>query len=127
MYSSIADSSWPSKLILDLSKTNWLLADRLYVSGYLDGTLSCPDVVAFPAAHHIWNGNDKSLRAFILEHITPEEYDIASPFGTANTTFDGLRLPHEKLGLHAQINLLQKAPDVYYEPGTPMLTTSKEL
>ena len=132
---TIADSSWPSELILDLSKTNWLewsrrltlLADRLYVSGYLDGTLSCPDIALYPAAHHIWNGNDKSLRAFILERITPEEYDIASPFGTANATFDGLRLRHEKLGLHAQINLLRKALDVYYEPGTPMLTTSKEL
>jgi hypothetical protein len=132
---TIADSSWPAELILDLSKTNWLewsrrfsfLADRLYVSGYLDGTLGCPDVSAFPAAHHIWTGNDKSLRAFILERITPEEYDIASPFGTAHATFDGLRQRHEKLGLHAQINLLRKALDVYYEPGTPMLTTSKEL
>jgi hypothetical protein len=132
---TIAASSWPAELILDLSKTNWLewsrrlslLADRLYVSGYLDGTLGCPDVSAFPAAHHIWTGNDKSLCAFILERITPEEYDIASPFGTAHATFDGLRQRHEKLGLHAQINLLRKALDVYYEPGTPMLTTFKEL
>jgi hypothetical protein len=64
---------------------------------------------------------------YALERITPEEYDIASPFGTAHTTFDGLCLRHEKLGLHAQINLLRKALDIYYEPGTPMLTTSKEL
>lgn len=132
---TIADSSWPTDLILELTKTNWfewsrhltLLADCLYVSGYLDGTLACPDVTMYPAAHHIWNGNDKSLRAFILERITPEEYDIASPFGTAQATFDGLRLRHEKLGLHAQINLLRKALNIYYEPGTPMLTTSKEL
>ena len=132
---TIADSSWPTDLILDLSKTNWLewsrrlslLADRLYVFGYLNGTLSCPDVTTHAAAHHIWVGNDRSLRAFILEHISPKEYDIASPFGTACATFDGLRLRHEKLGLHAQINLLRKALDVYYEPGTPMLTTSKEL
>ena len=100
-----------------------LLADRLYVSGYLDGTLTCPDIANYAAAHHIWVGNDRSLRAFILERITPEEYDIASPFGTAHATFDGLHLRHEKLGLHAQINLLRKALDVYYEPGTPMLTT----
>jgi hypothetical protein len=93
----------------------------------LDGTLSCPDITTFPATHHIWNDNDKSLRAFILERITPEEYNIASPFGTAHATFNGLRLRHEKLGLHAQINLLRKALDVYYEPGTPMLTTFKEL
>jgi hypothetical protein len=88
----------------------------------------CPDITAFPAAHHIWTGNDKSLCAFILECITPEEeYDIVSPFGTALATFNGLRLCHEKLGLHVQINLLRKVLDVYYEPGTPMLTTSKEL
>jgi hypothetical protein len=132
---TITNSSWPSELILDLSKTKWLewsrhltlLANHLYISGYLNGTVCCPDVIAFPAAHHIWNNNDESLRAFILERITPEKYDIVSPFGTASITFDGLHLRHEKLGLHAQINLLRKALDVYYEPGTPMLTTSKEL
>jgi hypothetical protein len=103
---TIADSLWPTELILDLSKTNCLelsrrlalLADRLYVSGYLDGTLLCPDITTFPAVHHIWNGNDKSLCVFILECITLEEYDIASPFGTAHATFDGLHLRHEKLG-----------------------------
>ena len=131
----ISDSSWPLDLILDLSKTNWLewsrrltlLADRLYVSGYLNGTLACPNSAVYPTAHHIWTGNDKSLCAFILERITPEEYDVASIFGTAQATFEGLQTRHEKLGLHAQINLLRKALDIYYEPGTPMLNTSKEL
>ncbi|KAF8463370.1 hypothetical protein DFH94DRAFT_699574 [Russula ochroleuca] len=131
----IHDSSWPSDLVLDLTKTNWLewsrcltlLADRLYVSRYLDGTLSCPDVTAHPVAHQIWTGNDKSLHAFMLERIAPEEYDMASPLGSAHATFDGLRTRHEKLGLHAQINILHKALDVCYKPGTPMQDTSKEL
>ena len=131
----IDDSSWPSDLVLDLGKTNWLewsrrltlLVDRLYVSGYLDGSLSCPDETTDATAHHIWTGNDKSLRAFILERVSPEEYDIASSLGSAHATFEGLRTRHEKLGLHAQINLLRKALDITYLPGVSMLTTSKEI
>ena len=131
----VHDSSWPSDLILDLSKTNWLewshrltlLADRLYVSGYLDGSLSCPDAVNHAAAHDIWSGNDKSLRAFMLERIAPEEYDIASPLGSAHATFVGLKTRHEQRGLHAQINLLRKSFEIHYKPGTPIRETSKEL
>ena len=131
---NIANSTWLKDLILDLSKTNWiewshhliLLVPELYVKGYLDGTLPCPDIATFPAAHHIWVGNDQSLQAFILEQVSPKKFNIASAFDTAHATYDGLRTQHEKLGLHVQINL-RKVLDVYYKPGTSMLTTNKEL
>jgi hypothetical protein len=110
----VADPSWPSNFNLDLAQTNWqewsrrltLLAHRLLVSGYLNGTLACPDPMVDPAAYGIWMGTDGSLRAFILEHISPDDYDYASAFDTSHTVFEGLRTRHEKLGLHAQINLL---------------------
>lgn len=133
----IADPSWPAtgNSILNLAQTNWqewsrrlkLLADRLLVAGYLNGRLACPDPTVDPAAHDIWVGNDGSLRAFILERISPDDYNYTSIFDTLHAVFEGLRTHHEKLGLHAQINLLFKAFDIYYEPegGTPMTTTSK--
>jgi len=135
----IADPSWPAtgNSILDLAQTNWqewsrrlqLLADRLLVAGYLNGKLICPDPTVDPLAHGIWVGNDGSLRAFILERISPDDYDYASIFDTSHAVFEGLRTRHEKLGLHAQINLLFKAFDIFYEPegGVPMTTTSKIL
>jgi hypothetical protein len=131
----ISDSSWPSELNLDLKEGNWLdwsrrltlLADRLLVSGYLNGTLSCPDAITEPLAHQIWNGNDRSLRAFILERLTSDEFDIASPFDTSHTVFEALRVRHEELGLHAQINLLFQSFNIVYDPTTPMTTTSKTL
>jgi hypothetical protein len=135
----IADPSWPAtgNNILDLAQTNWqewsrrlkLLADRMLVAGYLNGKLACPDPAVDPSAHAIWIGSDGSLRAFILERISPDDYDYASTFDTSHTVFEGLRTRHEKLGLHAQINLLRKAFNIFYEPegGVPMTTTSKIL
>jgi len=110
----VADPSWPSDFNLDLVQTNWqewsrcltLLAHRLLVSGYLNGTLACPDPVVDPGAYGIWIGTDGSLHAFILEHISPDDYDYAFTFDTSHTIFEGLCTRHEKLGLHAQINLL---------------------
>jgi transposase InsO family protein len=131
----IADQSWPSSLVLNLADSNWhewsrrlvLLADRSYVSDYLDGSLACPDPVTHKAAHQIWKRTDRSLRAFILERVFSDEYDATSNFDTAHQVFEALRTRHEKLGLHAQINLLRKAFEICYEPGTPMNSTSREL
>jgi hypothetical protein len=135
----IADPSWPAtgNSILDLAQTNWqewsrrltLLTDRLLVAGYLNRKLPCPDPAVDPSAHTIWVGNDGSLHAFILERISPDDYNYASTFDTSHAMFEGLRMCHEKLGLHAQINLLFKAFDIFYEPegGVPMTTTSKIL
>jgi hypothetical protein len=135
----IADPSWPAtgNSILNLAQTNWqewsqrlkLLADRLLVAGYLNGRLTCPDPTVDPAAHDIWVGNNGSLCVFILECIFLDNYDYASIFDTSHAVFEGLHTCYEKLGLHAQINLLFKAFDIYYklEGGTPMTTTSKIL
>ena len=132
---SCADPSWLSDLILDLEKGNWfewsrrlsLLADRLLVSGYLNGTLRCPDPVAHPTASQVWEGNDRSLRAFMLERMTPGEYEFASDYDTSHMIFEALRVRHEKLGLHAQIHLLLKEFTIFYEPSVPMTATSKQL
>jgi hypothetical protein len=66
---------------------------------------------------------------FILECIFLDDYNYASIFDTSHAMFEGLHTCHKKLGLHAQINLLFKAFDIYYklEGGTPMTTTSKIL
>ena len=130
-----ADPTWPSNLMLDLEKGNWpewsrrlsLLADRLLVSGYLNGTLRCPDSVIHPTANQVWEGSDRSLRAFMLGQMTTGEYDFASDYDTSHLVFEALRVRHKKLGLYAQIHLLLKEFTIFYEPSIPMTTTSKEL
>ena len=131
----IADPSWPSELVLDLEKGNWvewnqrlsLLAMQLLVSGYLNGTFTCPDPVTHPTASQIWEGNDGSLCAFMLNQMTMGEYKFASVYNTSHAVLEALCVRHEKLGLHAQINLLLKEFTIFYKPSIPMTTTTKEL
>ena len=63
----------------------------------------------------------------MLKHVTPDEFDAVVSFRTSHATFEALHARHKKLGLHAQINVLRKALDVYYEPSTPMSTTTREI
>ena len=131
----IADPSWPLTLILNLGEENWnewsrhvtLLSARLAISKYLKGTLACPDELTHPDACQIWDTNDESLCVFMLERITSSEFDHASTFDTSHAVFEALRTCHEKLGPHAQINLLLKEFTIFYEPSVLMTTTSKEL
>jgi len=131
----IADPTWPSTLILDLSEGNWiewsrrvtLISERCAVPKYLKGTLACPDPTTDPDAHEIWGTNNTALHAFMLVHMTSDEFEYASPFDTSHAVFEALRTRHEKLGPHAQINLLLKEFSVFYEPSIPMTTTSKQL
>ena len=96
----IADPSWPSELVLDLEKGNWvewnwhlsLLAVQLLVSGYLNGTFTCPDPVTHPTASQIWEGNNSSLCTFMLEWMTMGEYEFASVYNTSHTVLEALRV-----------------------------------
>jgi len=131
----IADPTWPSTLILDLSESNWikwsrrvtLVSERCAVPKYLKGTLACPDPTIDPDAYEVWGTNDTALRAFMLVHMSSDEFEYASPFDTSHTVFEALRACHEKLGPHAQINLLLKEFSIFYKPSIPMTATSKQL
>jgi hypothetical protein len=74
----LMDSSWPDNLVLNLDKSNWhtwskrlrLLAIGQGFSGWLNGTLACPDVTTHPKAYWIWKNNDDSVCAFIARNIS---------------------------------------------------------
>ena len=68
-----------------------------------------------------------ALRAFMLVHMSSDEFEYASAFDTSHTVFEALCIRHEKLGPHAQINLLLKEFSIFYKPSIPMTTTSKQL
>ena len=71
--------------------------------------------------------NNTAIHAFMLKHMSSDEFEYASPFNTSHTVFEALQTHHKKLGPHAQINLLLKEFSIFYEPSIPMTTTSKQL
>jgi transposase InsO family protein len=133
----LSDPSWPADLMLDLGKSNWpewsrrleLLADGQGFARYLDGTLGCPDLVTNPRAHWVWDNNDRSLRAFILRHISVDDYDIVNPLRAngACAIMKALQSRHEQLGLHVQVLTLRKALDVRFDASKSLDDTVTEL
>jgi hypothetical protein len=94
----INDNAWPADFELDLDLGNWalwtrqvhLLADRQGFSKWLKGTLSRPDKTTHPKAYYIWEGNDLSLKAFLLSHISQQDYDNTCDLETAHSVFQEL-------------------------------------
>jgi hypothetical protein len=129
-----SDSSWPSDLMLDRSKSNWeewnrrlnLVVDQCLYSRYLDGSFICPDSALHPKANLIWKGNDRALHAFILEHVSNIDYGIASKFLVAHDTYEALRRNHKNLGYHAQVHIMKEALDVRVLL-TPPINLSRSL
>ena len=95
----------------------------------MDGSLPCPDILLYPRAHWIWDNNDRSLRAFILRHISVDDYDIINPLRTNGSCviFKALQNRHEQLGLHAQVLTLRKALDVRFDSTKSLDDTVTEL
>ncbi|KAH9037138.1 hypothetical protein EDB84DRAFT_1560688 [Lactarius hengduanensis] len=106
-----SDPAWPADLILDRLKSNWdrwdrrlnLVVDQRNFSLYLDGSLPCPDPAIHPKAATNWKGNDRALRAFILEHVADVEYRAMKTW-----------VPH------AQVHLMKKALDARVSLAPPM-------
>jgi hypothetical protein len=130
------DSCWPPKLVLNLGKSNWprwrrqmeILAAGQGFSRYLDGSLPCPDPALYPGANWIWDNNDRSLRAAILNHVSVDDYDIVDPLwkngAAAFAIFKALQSRHER---HAQVCTLIKALNVRFDPAKDLNDTVKEL
>ena len=131
----ISDSAWPADLKLDLGKSNWddwshcmrLLVDHLGFTDWLEGTLACPNQSSYAKANRVWRSNDRSLRAFMLEHISKNEFKLVQSISTSHAVFEKLRSCHEHLGLHSQVLLLKKALDVRFNPNTPISNTIVEI
>ncbi|KAH9955502.1 hypothetical protein BC827DRAFT_1158236 [Russula dissimulans] len=99
----LSDPTWMAMdLTLSLDKSNWVKWDRcltLLVEGqgfnlWLNGQLKQPDISMHAKVHWIWTNNDTSLRAFILKHISPVEYEFLGPLarnGTSHAVYTKLK------------------------------------
>ena len=114
---TLNDSTWPSDLVLDLGKSNWvewsrkltLLALRHGFEPWLDGSLPCPDPLTSANAAYIWKRNDADLRGFIRDRVSPAETHLVDHLATGHLMYQALKAHHEQQGAFAQINTLLKA------------------
>jgi phosphohistidine phosphatase SixA len=131
----VCDPTWPNDLILDPDVGNWcfwsfkmrICADKTGVHAWLNGTQPRPDLVLYPKAHRIWETTDLSLRAFIIEHISPSIIDEVLSLDTAYEVYEHLRKHHERQGLYTQLLLLKEALEIRFNPDVSLTVTLTEL
>ena len=62
---------------------------------WLDGSLPCPDALAYAKAAFIWKHNSAALCAFLQSHISAADMHLVRPLPTAHLMFDKLKTTHE--------------------------------
>jgi hypothetical protein len=131
----IFDASWPKDLVLDLKKCNWeewrrLVKPLAYKQGFapwLDGSFECPDEQQYPDAHWAWQQNDRSLRGFLLGHVSRSDFTLVENLPNGHEMFETLRKRHEKFGIFGQVSLLREALKVQFDPNTPFDETIAQI
>jgi hypothetical protein len=131
----ISDNAWPSSLILDRSKSNWedwslrlmLIADEKGFTDWLHGLYPQPNVTTNPKGNWVWLINDRSLKAFMLCHVSRADYTAVSHLPTSSSIFSELRKCHENLGVYTQVMLMQKALKLCFRLGVPLSQTANEM
>jgi len=131
----ISDNAWPSSLILDQSKSNWedwslrltLIADEKGFTDWLHGFYPQPNATTDPKGNRVWVINDRSLKAFMLRHVSRADYTAVSHLSTSSSVFSELCKCHENLGVHTQVMLLQRALKLRFRPGVPLSQTADEM
>ena len=131
----INDPTWPSDLRLDQAQSNWkrwshrlkIIRDRQGFTDWLDENFPVPDPSAEPRASRVWTINDRSLKVFILDNISKEDYKAVHELPSSRAVFAELQTCHEKLGGHTQILLIQHAMNIRFRPGTSLTKTLNEI
>jgi hypothetical protein len=125
------DDSWPNDCKLDIYLANWdewslqvsLSAGIQGFTEWLNGTLSQPNAATDANAHRIWAINDRSLRAFILSHISRRDFRSVSHLPTSHAVFEELRKMHEP-GFYAR---MKKVMEMRFQSDVPLSKTVEEI
>jgi len=81
---------------------------------WLDENFPMPDPSTEPRASCVWTINNRSLKAFILDNISKEDYKAVHKLPSSHAVFAELWTCHEKLGGHTQILLIQRAMNIHF-------------
>jgi hypothetical protein len=136
---SISHSAWPSiQSNLDLKDANWkpwsnMLFDVVQssppLSLHLAEVPSPPDSSMQPNAFSNWQLNNGVIIAQIRLHVSPAECDFIdkAKFKTTRQLYNILKTRHMKLGLSAQVSLINDALTLPFNAKTRVSDTLKEL
>lgn len=71
-----------------------------------------------------WKSNDQALCAFILEHLSENDYGSVNRHLTSHDVYEALCSSHQFQGLHAQVHIKREALDTHFNPTvTPLSHT----
>jgi hypothetical protein len=104
-----------------------LIADEKGFTDWLHGFYPQPDAATDPKGNRVWLINDRSLKAFMLRHVSRADFQAVSHLLTSSSVFNALRKRHEDLGVHTQVMLMQKALKLRFRPGVPLSQTADEM
>lgn len=126
---------WPSGFKLDIDLDNWeewsleiswKAAQRGFTE-WLNGSYPQPSATTHANEHRIWAINDRSLKDFILSHVSQNDYRSVSHLPTSHAVFEELRKTHTKQGLCARMVLIKKAMEIRFRPDIPLSGTVDEI
>jgi hypothetical protein len=126
-----SDSNWPADLILDSSKGNWqewdrrirTIVDQRGFCAYLNGTLPCPDETLHAAAAYSWSVSDQALCAFLLEHVSDNDYKVASVHDDSASVYNNLHDINQNQGPFAKVKVIKEALSIRFSPNAPLSQT----
>jgi hypothetical protein len=104
-----------------------LITDYHSFTNWLNGSFLQLNISANTKGHYAWRTNDWSLKAFMLQHISPTDYKLVASLPTCATVFEALHKCHENLGPLAQILLIFKVFATCFHPGVMMTKVIKEI
>ena len=126
---------WPSGFKLDIDLDNWeewsleiswKAAQRGFTER-LNGSYPQPSATTRANEHRICAINDRSLKDFILSHVSQNDYRSVSHLPTSHAVFEELRKTHTKQGLCARMVLIKKAMEIRFRPDIPLSGTVDEI
>ena len=103
--------------VLDKTKTNWHLwkcqtSQHLKLCGlfgYVNGTITQPDLTMEPKVHENWKTNDTMILAYFGLRAAKDEQDEIDKATSSKLVWDELIKQHKKQGVMTQILLIQEA------------------
>jgi hypothetical protein len=112
-----SDSNWLPDLVLDSGKGNWqewdqqicTIMDQHSFCAYLNGTLPCPNENLHAAAAYSWSVSDQAVRAYLLEHVSNNNYKIASVHPDAASVYNTLHDINQNQGAFSKIKAIKEA------------------
>ena len=101
--------------------------DQRGFGSYLNGTLPCPNATLYAGPAYSWTISDLALRAFILEHVSDHDYDVASVHPTSHGVYKVLRDTHQNQGPFAKIKIFKEALSTRFVPSIPLSRTFNQI